>query len=160
MQEVSFKTSNGGSGQSTIEFALIFPVFLAVFIGLVYFSILFYSYVTLQLAVRQGASALVHDPTQSIYSIRSDICNSGFAFIRSQMSVKVEPPDTAGTAPTSCDHLNPNEGPYTGFASGISVSVTGFYTVPLPNVSFALSGNTIVILAPIPIQAQSVMTIE
>lgn len=147
-------------GQSTIEFALIFPLFLAVFIGLVYFSVLFYSYVTLQLAVRQGASALVHDPRTTIYSIRSDVCNAGFSFTRSQMSVKVEPPDTAGTSPVSCASLDPNEGAYAGWASGVSVSVSGYYTVPLPNVSIPISGNSIVILAPIPIQAQSVMTIE
>jgi Flp pilus assembly protein TadG len=160
MQGSPTSSSAKQKGQSTLEFALVLPVFLGAFFGLVFFSVLFYSYVTLQLAVREGASTLVHHPEQSIYSIRSEVCNSGFAFIRGQMSVKVEPPDTAGTAASSCASLNASEGPYTGWQTGIAVAVTGFYTVPLPNVSIPINGSSVVLFSPIQIQAMSVMTFD
>ncbi len=151
---------NRQKGQSTVEFALIFPVFLGAFIGLVFFSLLFYSYVTLQLAVREGASTLIHHPEYSIYQIRSEVCNSGFAFAPGNMSVKVEPPDSAGTPAASCSNLNTSEGPYTGWQSGISVAVTGFYTIPLPSISIPFTNSSIVYFSPIQIQAMSVMTFD
>jgi Flp pilus assembly protein TadG len=155
-----FRGRKRQGGQSTVEFALIFPIFLATFIGLASFSLLFYSYVTLQLAVRQGTSMLVHNPSNSIYSIRREVCNSGFAFAPGQMSVKVEPPDTAGTTASSCSSLNTSEGAYAGWQSGISVAVTGFYTIPLPRVAIPINGSDVVIFGPIPIQAVSIMTFD
>jgi Flp pilus assembly protein TadG len=160
MFELSDRGPARQTGQATIEFALIFPVFLGVFIGLVFFSMLFYSYVTLQLAVREGASTLIHHPQYTIYAIRSQVCNSGFAFTPANLSVKVEPPDTASTPAQSCTSLNAGEGAYTAWQSGISVAVTGYYTVPLPSVAIPIGASTVEILRPIQIQAMSVMTFD
>ncbi len=152
-------------GQSTLEFALVFPVFLGAFIGLVFFAMLFYSYVTLQLGVRQGASTLVHHPEYTIYAIRSAVCNSGFAFAPGQMYVKVEPPDLASAPAVACSSLGTTDTPtndpmYNGWQTGIAVGVTAYYTVPLPNVSIPIGATTVVIFKPIQIQAVSIMTFD
>jgi Flp pilus assembly protein TadG len=154
-------------GQASVEFAFIFPIFLGVFIGLVFFSLLFYSYVTLQLAVRQGASLLVHNPQDTIYTIRRTVCTSGFAFAPAQMTVYVEPPDTYPTCSASsgcsCATLNPSDaanGVYSGWESGVSFAVTGYYTVPLPNVSIPTTSGSVEILGPIQISAKSVVTFD
>jgi Flp pilus assembly protein TadG len=149
------------SGQSATEFAFMFPMFLATFIGLMSVAFLFYSYLTAQLAVREGASALVHDPTQTIYAIRSIVCNDTFSLDRSQVAVNVSPPDSAGTAAASCSSLNSSEGAYLYWDSGVPLNVTAFYTVPLPTVSLPTmsSGRNSVLLGPIQIKAMSNVTI-
>jgi Flp pilus assembly protein TadG len=150
-------------GQASVEFAFIFPIFLGVFIGLVFFSLLFYSYVTLQLAVRQGSSLLVHNPQDTIYTIRSTVCNSAFAFAPAQLTVYVEPPDTNLTCSATscmCSTLNATEGAYQGWQSGVSLAVTGYYTVPLPRVSIPTTSGSVVILGPIQISAKSVVTFD
>ena len=162
-----FHRAKKQNGQASVEFAFIFPIFLGVFIGLVFFSLLFYSYVTLQLAVRQGASLLVHNPQDTIYTIRTTVCNSGFAFAPAQLTVYVEPPDTnltcSATHGCACSTLNASDttnGVYQGWQSGVSLAVTGYYTVPLPRVSIPTTSGSVVILGPIQISAKSVVTFD
>jgi hypothetical protein len=153
-------------GQSTVEFGLIFPVFLAAFLGLVMFSVIFFSFVTLQLAVREGASYLAHNPDATIYSVRQAVCGAGFAFSPATMYVRVEPPDSASYSGDECSALPgisqtaPNEIAYSGWQSGISFSVTGIYTVGLPTIKIPISGSSIVVLGPIKLTATSVMTFD
>jgi Flp pilus assembly protein TadG len=131
------------SGQALVEFTLMFPIFLAVLIGLVGFSLLFYSYATLQLAVREGTSAIVHDPrNQTTTSIQNLVRSRSFALDPSQLSILVEPTDSSQ------------------WISGVQVSVSAVYYVPLPTVSVPMGGRAVFLLGPIPIKAVSIMTIE
>jgi len=146
-------------GQSTVEFAFMFPIFLVVFIGLAAVSLLFFSYVTAQLAVREGANSLVRDPTQTIYQIRTIVCNNTFALDSSQISTIVNPsPKNATLVP--CTSLDSSEGAYP-YILGTQVAVSVFYNVPLPTVSMptASGGPNTVLLGPIQIYALSVMTV-
>jgi Flp pilus assembly protein TadG len=143
-------------GQSLVEFAFAFPIFLAILIGLMTFAILFYSYVTLHLAVREGASAIVHCPTlncdtprlnnnnklTSVEDVRTLIREKSFSLDLSQLNIVIEP------TPTSL------------WVTGAQVSVSAAYRVPLPTVSIPMLGNSTFRLGAIQIQAQSVMTIE
>ena len=147
-------------GQATVEFALIFPLFLGVLVGLALFAMMFYSYVTITMGAREGAHALVRNTRQPIYNVRLIACNTGFSLIRDQLKVKVEPPDNAGTAAVSCASLNPSEGAYSGFVSGQTPAVSMFYTIPIPQISFPSPQGSTIIFRPISIQSISVMTIE
>ncbi len=145
------------TGQATVEFTLMFPIFIGILLGMAVFSILFYSYVTMQLAVREATSAIVHNPQKSVDEIRTIACNSGFALIRNSISVQVEPPDT-----TAISCANPNTGtaaPATWIPGG-SVAVSAFYHVPIPTANIPLPGGNAIRFGPIPIKAQSRMTIE
>ncbi len=147
-------------GQSTVEFAMMLPMFLAVLIGLTSISLLFYSYVTAQLAVREATSSIVHDTHQTVYAIRARACNASFSLDPSQLSVQVGPPDAVPTF-VSCSSLDPSEGTTEMWVSGVTVHVIIIYNVPLPRVTLPLNNNgTAVLFGPIPIKATSVMTIE
>lgn len=147
------------SGQSATEFAFMLPVFLMVFVGLASVSLLLFSYVTAQLAVREGASALVRDPTQSIYQIRTIVCNNAFAFDKSQISTIVNPSPKNATL-VQCTNLDSTEGAYP-YTLGTQVGVSIFYNVPLPTVSLpvASGGTNQVLFRPIQIYALSLMTV-
>lgn len=145
------------TGQATVEFTLMFPIFIGILLGIAVFSILFYSYVTMQLAVREAASAVVHNPKKSVDEIRTIACNSGFALIRSSILVQVEPPDTTAV---SCSNPNTGTGAPATWVSGGSVAVTAFYNVPIPTANIPLPGGNAIRFGPIPIKAQSRMTIE
>lgn len=144
-------------GQSLVEFTLMFPIFLAVVIGLAAFSILFYSYVTMHFAVREATSAAVRNPRQSVDAVRTVACNSAFALTRNTLTVQVEPPDT-----TAIPCSNPNTGtaaPATWVPGGpIAVRLT--YSVPIPSATIPVLGGGNVRFGPIPLTAQSRMTIE
>ena len=149
------------NGQSTTEFAFMFPVFVVLLIGLASVSLLFYSYLTAHLAVREGAGALVRDASQTIYQIRTIVCNSTFALNRSQVFVQVDPSPN-GLALIPCSSLDASEGICSACTYGRQVQVSVYYNVPLPTVSLpAGSGGTnAVFLGPIQIKAESVMTIQ
>ncbi len=146
-------------GQSTVEMAFMLPIFLGVLFGLAAFSVLFFSYVTIQLAVREATSAAVHDTHKTVDQIRTIACNGGINLWQSQMTVQVEPGVIDGT-PVSCS--NPNMGgSNAGWVSGHAVQVNAFYLVPLPTIKIPLNNNgSAVLLAPINIKAVSIMTIE
>ncbi len=130
-------------GQALVEFAYTLPIFLGLLIGLAAMSILFYSFVTTQLAVREGTSAIVHDPKhQTVTAIQTLVRSKSFALDASQLSVLVEPTDA------------------TAWLSGVQVSVTAVYYVPIPTATIPLIGGSAIRFGPIPIKAQSVMTIE
>lgn len=134
------------SGQSMIEFALTFPLFLGVLIGLVGLAVLFYSYVTLQLAAREGASAIIHNTQLTPQQVQDIVRSMSISLDPSALNVQVEP-DTGD--------LNRDRIP------GTRVTVTVSYTVPLPSVSIPnFSGSSFRILGPLTISAVSNMTIE
>lgn len=141
-------------GQALVEFTLMFPIFLAILIGLAAVSMIFYSYVTTQLAVREGTNAIVHDPGGStilndpsgrIVAVKKIVRANSFSFDPNGLSdsnIVVEPSDP------------------TIWQTGVQVSVSAIYYVPLPTVNMYLPGGASLRLGPIPVKAVSVMTIE
>jgi Flp pilus assembly protein TadG len=139
---LTFQHRKRERGQALVEFAFVFPIFLGVLIGLMSFAILFYSYVTIQLAVREGTSAIVHDPKhQTVANIQSLVSSQSFSLNTSQLTVLVSPPAAQ-------------------WVSGAQVSVSAAYYVPLPTVNVPVLGNGTIRFGTIQISAQSVMTIE
>lgn len=155
---VSSMRATSQQGQSTVEFAFMFPLFLGVLIGLASFSLMFYSFVTAEMSVREATSAAVHDPKQTVDAIRVIACNASIDLWQNQLTVLVEPPDTT---PVSCSNPNIGTGTTSLWVSGGTVSVSAFYTIPLPRLTIPLNNNgSAVLLAPIQIKAVSIMTIE
>ena len=138
-------------GQALVEFTLMFPIFIAVLIGLAAISMIFYSYVTTQLAVREGTNAIIRDPTGQtilkdsagqVEAVKKIVRSYAFSFDPSGMTILVEPTDPAQWLP------------------GVQVSVSATYYVPLPTVNMYLPGGANLKLGPIPLKAVSIMTIE
>ena len=119
-------------GQTMVEFALMLPILLMVIFAVGGFAVLFYSYLTLNLAVREGASSLVHNPKQTVSAIQTTVLSTMATLDPAQIRIDVQPSDP------------------TVWLSGVSVAVTAFYTVTTPLAAYG----------PIKFQAQSVMTIE
>ncbi len=152
----TFCLKKTSSGQSLIEFAFAFPIFLGVLIGLMSFAILFYSFVTLNLAVREGAGVIVRCPSlncdtprlnngnkiTSVADVQTYVKEKSFSLNVGQINVLIEPSNQAQ------------------WVIGAQVSVSAAYYVPLPTVSIPMQGNSTLRLGTIQIQAQSVMTIE
>ena len=131
---LSYKSrkSERQSGQAAVEFALTFPVLMIVLTALMGFAVLFYSYLTMELAVREGTSSITHNPAQTVADIQTVVRNSMVTLDQSQVSIDVSP-----SQPST-------------WVSGVQVSVSALYTVNVPL-------NPV---GPIVFQAQSVMTIE
>jgi Flp pilus assembly protein TadG len=75
MQKASEKYS-GQEGASTAEFALILPVLLLLFFGIIDFGVLFYDKQIITNASRVGARAGIARTSQSINSIVIDYCSN------------------------------------------------------------------------------------
>jgi len=142
-----------GSGQALVEFTFMLPILLAVLIGVAAFAMLFYSYLTLQLAVREGTNAILDDPDkQTGPQIVTLVRSRTFTMVQSQVNVVVVPwwdPNDANPQ----NRIDP-------WARGVRVSVTATYTVPLPSLSIPMFGGGNVRFGPIPIQAESIMTVN
>ncbi|MBM3127062.1 MAG: pilus assembly protein [Chloroflexi bacterium] len=151
------------SGQSLIEFAFVFPIFLGVLIGLMLFAILFYSYVTLHLAVREGASAVVHCPSLNCDTPRLNNGNKLTSIADICTLVRQKTFTLWGSTGTGCAAVGGMtvlvEPPTAQWVTGAQVSVSAAYFVPLPTVTIPVQGSAIR-FGTIQIQAQSVMTIE
>ena len=119
-------------GQAFVEFALTLPILLMVMFAVGGFAILFYSYLTLNLAVREGASSLVHNPKQTVSAVQSTVLSTMATLDPTQIRIDVQPPDPSV------------------WLSGVSIAVTAYYTVSTPLAAYG----------PISFQAQSIMTIE
>jgi Flp pilus assembly protein TadG len=135
------------SGQALVEFTFMLPILLAVLIGVAVFAMLFYSYLTLQLAVREGTNAILDDPDKQTGPLIVTLVRARvFSMDPNQVNVVVVPSwDGTGIDP---------------WARGVRVSVTATYTVPLPRFSIPMFGGGAVRFGPIPIQAESMMTVN
>ena len=123
------------SGQSLVEFALTLPVTLLVMFGLMGFAYLFYAYVTMNLAVRDAASYIVHnasDPAITVTDVQNQVRASMVTLDPSQVTINVSPSDPAQ------------------WVQGVRVSVIGNFSMQMPAQA----------LGTINFQAQSVMTVE
>ena len=120
------------NGQSLVEFAMMLPILLMVIFGVGGFAALFYAYLTMNLAVREGASSVVHNPRQTLSDVQTTILSRTATLDQSQIRIDISPSDP------------------TQWLSGVSIGVTGFYTVNTPIAAYG----------PIRFQAQSIMTIE
>lgn len=126
-----------------IEFALTIPLFLAVFFGFILFAMMFYSYLTVNLASREGAGALVRDPKQTVAQIQTRVRSTSISLDPNALTVTVEPSSSANWLP------------------GVKINVTVVYTVPIPIISIPnLRGPSTRVFGPIPVSSTSVMTIE
>ena len=107
------------------------------------FASVFYSYETMQLAVRAGANAIVRDCIhQTNTGISALVKAQTFSLDQSQIQVTVSDP-----IPANCK-------------SGYPITVRATYNVPFPRVNVPLLGSATIRLGPIPISAASTMTIE
>lgn len=130
-------------GQAMIEFALTIPLFLALLLGFVGFGLIFYSYLTVTLSSREGASAIIHNPNLTVAEVQQKVRDTSISLDRSALTITVEPSNTAD------------------WVSGVKVNVTARYVVPLPTVSIPnLRGPAFTIFGPLPVTSTSVMTLE
>ena len=148
---ISSRNRKNEKGQALVEFTLMFPIFLAVLIGLAAVSMIFYSYITTQLAVREGTNAIIRDPAGQtilkdpagqVEAVKKIVRAYAFSFDSSSMNILVEPSNPAQWLP------------------GVQVSVSATYSVPFPTVNMYLPGGANLRLGPIPLKAVSIMTIE
>jgi Flp pilus assembly protein TadG len=128
----NFKRARKQQGQALVEFAMTFPATIMVIASMMGFAYLFYAYVTMQLAVRDAASSIVHNPNQTISQVQTTLQNSMVTLDPSQVGIDIQPSDPSTWDP------------------GVQINVTGYFTVTLP----------IPALGTVRFQAQSVMTIE
>lgn len=130
-------------GQAMVEFAFTIPMFLAILLGFLGFGLILYSYLTVTLASREGARALIYDPSMTVAQVQQRVRDTSISLDRNALTVLVEPNDR------------------TQWVSRTKISVTAVYTVPLPTVSIPnLRGPAFTLFSPIPVTAVSVMTIE
>jgi Flp pilus assembly protein TadG len=119
-------------GQSIVEFALTMPILLLVLFSTAGFAYLFYAYVTMQMAVREATSSIVHNPHQTVAAVQTTLRNSMVTLDPSAVEIDVQP-----STPST-------------WVSGVQVSVSGIFSVSIP----------IRELGTIQFKAQSVMTVE
>jgi hypothetical protein len=126
-----------------VEFALILPFLLVIIIGIMGFTLLFFSYVTMQNAVREGTSAIVHKTQQiTVAEVRQIVISATVTLDRDSMHIDISPNDPSA------------------WNSGVRVSVSGYYTVPLPTITIPTLNGSIEVIRPFQIHADSIMTIE
>jgi hypothetical protein len=142
------KISGKDNGQALVEFAFVFPILIAVLIGVIYVSIVFYSFLTVQLAVREGASAIVHNPT---YWAQEGLGCDINCYIRSRCFALVTDPSKFLITITP---------PKNQWAMNIPVYVQAIYYIPLPNITIPFPGGGKFQFGEIPIKASSQMTID
>ena len=133
-------------GQALVEFTLMLPILLTVIIGMSYVCILFFSYLTMQSAVREGAYAIITDgKNQTDSTIQALVRTKSFAL--SNVTVATTP-----SQPTTSDT--------TWSTPRIRITVEAWYTIPFPTVAIPLPGNATARIGPIRIYAKSNMTTE
>jgi Flp pilus assembly protein TadG len=139
---IALPSSEQAPGQTMVEFALILPFLLILIIGIMGFTLLFFSYVTMQNAVREGTTHIVHNTRNTtIAQVKQLVISYTVALDRSAMRVDVSPSESA-------------------WVSGARVSVSAYYTVPLPTISIPTLSGRIDVISPFQVHADSVMTIE
>ena len=133
-------------GQALVEFALMLPILLVVIIGLVYICVLFFSYLTLQSAVREGAYTIVTDGKNQTDSTIQDLVRAN-SFALSNVTVATTP-----SQPTTSD---------TAWSTPrIRITVEAWFTVPFPTIAIPLPNNATARMGPLRIYAKSNMTTE
>jgi Flp pilus assembly protein TadG len=140
-------------GQALVEFSLMLPIVLVMVFGLIFISFLFYSYMTLQSAVRDAAHTIVTDgANQTPDSITAIVQQNSFT--SNSVNVVVSPSICANMTnyPSNCQT---NENQWT--IPRIEITVDAYYTVPFAQFTIPLPGNAPVKLGPVTIHAQSNM---
>lgn len=131
------------AGQTMVEFALILPFLLIVIVGIMGFSLLFFSYVTMQNAVREGATAVVHNTRSiTVAEVKQLVISYTVTLDRDAILVVVSPNDA------------------TAWNSGVRISVSAYYTVPLPTIVIPTLNGPFEVIRPFKVSADSIMTIE
>jgi len=135
------------NGQSMVEFTLAVPVFLGVFLGLAAMALIFFAYLTVTLASREGASAIIHNPQITCTGVRNAVFSAINWVPSNRLQVTPEPACDAQDKPT--------------WVSGMKITVTAVFTVPVPTFSIPdFRGNRIVMFGPFPVRGISNMTVD
>lgn len=135
-----------------VEFALMLPVFILVFLGLFGMAIIFFSFVTAQNAAREGARYVIANPAATTNEINTQICSvtAGFGSPSACLS-KISSELVITVEPANASERNAN----------VPVAVTIRYRVPVPTLSVSfLNQPAFTFLAPIWVSGRSVMRIE
>lgn len=81
-------------GQSIVEFALVLPILLLIVFGIVHFGFLFYSYLTVNEAAREGARSAVVGETDAVVRARVQTAST-LAIPNPAVNIVITPADTA-----------------------------------------------------------------
>jgi len=150
-------------GQAMVEFALMLPIFIIVVIGLFGMAMVFFSFVGSSSAAREGARYLAGDPQAANSAVQTHICtvnpilmSTANCLTRSQV-VSNKSSCANGTTYDMCIAIEPA----TARIQGTLLAVTVRYRAPVPTLSVSLlNGPEMVFLAPIWVEATSVMRVE
>jgi Flp pilus assembly protein TadG len=143
-------------GATMVEFALVIGIFTLLLFGLVGMTVVFFGWLTVTSASRDGARFLVGDPTATDTEVRQFICSTTVMLGGSSaacldriadntLDIDVEPTNTGSTPKLP----------------GTSVTVTVRFRVPVPTIRASFLGTGgLTFLGPIWVQSVSVMRVE
>jgi hypothetical protein len=138
-------TRDGGDerGQSMIEFALTIPIIIITLIAVVGFGWIFYNYVSLNSAVREGAHFVITDPNVTDEEVVARVQEAAWPLNPAQISVTVQP----------------SKGARKG---GDLIIVSGTYTINLPTITlpYIITEGSVTLFPPLELQAQARMRID
>jgi Flp pilus assembly protein TadG len=157
----SGKRGCGNHGQAVVEWALMLPIFIPLFVGFMGLAVILFGYVTASSGAREGAGYIIRDPQNVINSqVNQRICDTSAAGLGGSVTgcqnnissgtlvITVEPSCTA----TPCT---------SGRGPNAQISVKVSYRVPIPTLSVSLlAGSSFTFLAPIWVTAQSTMRVD
>jgi len=114
------KLRNDERGTAVVEFALVLPVLLMVLFGIFQFGLLFYNYIDLTSAGKDGArvAAVSRAKTDGVQAIKDAITKSTSAVDDSQLSITVSPPQPWKAGDTVTVHITY---PYTLSIMGLTL---------------------------------------
>ena len=140
-------------GQALVEFALILPVFIILFLGFFGAAVVLFSYVTASSAAREGARFLVANPQATDSQIQTHICATSIGLGGSTANCT--------SMITSGELVVLVEQALAGRVEKAQVSVTVRYHVPVPTLSVSfLDRTSFTFLGTIWVTGVSVMRIE
>jgi Flp pilus assembly protein TadG len=133
----SYRSRHRSRGQSLVEFALVFPIFMLLLVGMIDFGMGLYQYMTVINGARVGARAAVLNPKDT-----NNVIQNAVTAATSTAGVTIDPTKIVITCTSSPTATPPNASESCSVASTgdtISVTVPYAYSMILP-VTF---GNTI-----------------
>ena len=133
------RPGHASRGQSLVEFALVFPVFMILVSGMIDFGFGFYSYMTVINGARVGARVAVLNPTDTNSAIEGAVNSEIVALNSSLVTISTQCQQSGQTTWVSCGSYTPK--------SGDTVAVTVGYTykaiLPIPFASSIPMSSTV-----------------
>ncbi len=145
-------------GTTMVEFALTLGIFSLILFGLIGMAVVFFGWLTVTSAARDGARYVVGNPTVTDTQVRQYICSTTIMLGGSQQACLNQ--ISAGTLDITIAPSKPNAGGLNKI-SGSSVNVNVRFRVPVPTLRASFLGTGgITFLGPIWVQSTSVMRVE